>query len=262
MGIHCLRGIFVFIVWGRKITRRPLGYVADFCGVCREPRPFKLARLDSVGHVYHISLGGGKPVGHERTCTKCGTFSAATLADYASVARSAPSFEALKQETNPGLDEAVAERLALEERARIAPHLLSQAERIGLIRTPFLLMSPKVEKRFASTHIDLGVVLAFCAAIGLCIAAPAITNAFAPDSTDRAVLVALAIGAVLVIWQFMAAGSRFMRKEILPTLAKSLAPLKPSEAEIGQTMLEFHRAGHKIGIKLKVSEVVESTRTA
>ena len=252
----------MYIVWGRKITRRPLGYVADFCGICREPQPFKLAQLDSVGHVYYVSLGGGKPVGHERTCTKCGTFSAATVADYARVSRSAGPFETLKRETYPGLDEAVAARLELEQRVKTAPHLLSQGERLGLIRSAFMLMSPKVEKRFQSTHLDLGVVLAFCAAIGLCIAAPVVAKAVAPDSMDQSVLVAMAIGAVLVIWQFIAAGSRYMRKEILPIIAKSLAPLKPSEAEIGQTMLEFHRAGHKIGIKLKVSEVVESTRTA
>lgn len=248
----------MFIVWGRKITRRPVGYVADYCGICREPKPFKVSRLGSVGHVYYISFGEGKLVGHERTCTSCGTFSEANVAAYTKVSRKATSLEALKQETYPGLDAALAARRALDERIRTAPHLLSPEERLGLIRAPFNLLTRKVEKHFASTHLDAGIGLAFGAAVGLCIATLSIGQALVPDIAGKLFLVAMAIGVGLVIWQFFAAGKRFMRKEILPPLAKALAQLKPSEAEIAQALRDFRKAKHQIGRRLKAAEILEA----
>jgi hypothetical protein len=248
----------MFIVWGRKIVRRPIGYVADYCGICRDAKPFKLSRLGSAGHVYHISFGEGRLVGHERTCTSCGTFSEANVAAYATVSRAATSLDTLKQETYPGLDAAMAARRELDERIRTAPHLLTPDERLGLIRAPFNLLTRKVEKHFAATHLDAGIGLAFAGAIGLCIATISVGRALAPDNVDQLILIAMGIGAVLVIWQFIAAGKRFMRKEVLPTLAKSLAPLKPSEQEIDLALRDFRKAGHQIGSRLKATEILEA----
>lgn len=250
----------MFIVWGRKITRRPIGYVADYCGICRDAKPFKLSRLGSAGHIYHISFGEGRLVGHERTCTSCGTFSEANVAAYTKVSPKAAPLETLKQETHPDLDAAMEARRALDERIRTAPHLLSPDERLGLIRAPFNLLTRKVEKHFASTHLDAGIGLAFAGAIGLCFATFSIARAVVPDSADRLFLIAMGIGAVVVIWQFFAAGKRFMRSEILPPLAKSLAPLQPSEAEIAQALRDFRKAKHQIGWRLKAAEILQATR--
>jgi hypothetical protein len=252
----------VFIVWGRKITRRPLGFVADFCGICRAPRAFRMSRLGSAGHVYYISFGEGNLVGHERTCTSCGTFSEADVNAYTSISRSASSLESLKRETFPGLDAALEGRRALEERIKTAPHLLSAEERIGLIRSPLNLLSPKVEKRFASTNLDGGVVLAIAGAVALLVILPAIGKSVSDNGAGPSILIALVLGIAAVTWQFIAAGQRFMRKEVLPVLAKSLAPLKPSEAEIARALADFSKAGHKIGKKLKAAEVLEGTRSA
>ncbi|WP_028102805.1 hypothetical protein [Pseudoduganella violaceinigra] len=250
----------MFIVWGRKITRRPAGFVADYCGICREPKRFRLSRLGSVGHVYYISVGEGKLVGYERTCMSCGTFSPAAVSDYRKIAKTALPLETLKQETCPGLDAAMAERRALDERVKTAPHLLSPNERLGLIRSPFNLLSPKVEKRFASTNLDGGVVGAIAGAIGLMIVCPAVGAAISTEGAGPAMVIGMGLGLALIIWQFIAAGQRFMRKEILPPLAKALAPLKPSEAEIEQALRDFRKAGHKIGGKLKAAEILQSAR--
>jgi len=62
-----------FIVWGKKRVTRNLGYVADFCPLCREPKPFLLQRIGMAGHVYYISAGEGELVGFHRTCQTCKT---------------------------------------------------------------------------------------------------------------------------------------------------------------------------------------------
>lgn len=251
----------MFIVWGRKITRRTLGYVADFCGVCRVPRAFRMTRLGSVGHVYCISVGEGKLVGHQRTCTSCGAFSDADVNAYAGVSKSSGPMENLKRETYPGLDAALEPRLALEVRVKAAPHLLSAEERLGLVFSPINLLSPKVEQHFATTHMDGGVALAIAGGIALCFIVPAIGGAISPDYSAPGFLVGMMAGFGLLIWQLIASGPRFMRKEIVPLLAKSLAPVKPSEAEIDRALGEFKRAGHKIGKKLKASQVIEAIRS-
>lgn len=251
----------MFIVWGRKITRRTLGYVADFCGICRVPRAFRMTRLGSVGHVYYISSGEGKLVGHERACTVCGAFSYADVNAYAGVARSPTPMENLKRETYPGLDAALAPRMELEGRVKTAPQTLTAEERQGLVFSPINLLSPKVEKHFASTHMDVGVALAIAGGVALCFIGPAIGDAIAPEYGPRGVLVGMAAGACLVIWQLIASGPRFMRKEIVPLLAKSLAPVKPSEAEIEHALRDFTKAGHKIGRKLKASQLIEAIRS-
>jgi hypothetical protein len=251
----------MFIVWGRKITRRKLGYVADFCGICRVPRAFRMTRLGSVGHVYYISSGEGKLVGHERTCTSCGAFSYADPKDYAGIAKSSGPMETLKRETYPGLDEALAPRMELEAKVKAAPHLLSEEERLGLVFSPINLISPKVEKHFATTHMDGGVALAIGGGVGLCFLGATIGNSIAPEYGPQGVVAGLVIGAGLVVWQLIAAGPRFMRKEILPLLAKSLAPVQPSEAEIDRVLLELKKARHKIGSKLKASQLIAAIRS-
>jgi len=41
----------MFIVWGKKIVYRKLGFVADFCPICRGPRAFELKRVGSASHL-------------------------------------------------------------------------------------------------------------------------------------------------------------------------------------------------------------------
>ncbi|WP_170298967.1 hypothetical protein [Massilia eburnea] len=194
-----------------------------------------------MGHVYYISSGEGKLVGHERTCTSCGAFSYADPKDYAGISKSSGPMETLKRETYPGLDEALAPRMELEAKVKAAPHLLSEEERLGLVFSPINLISPTVEKHFATTHMDAGVALAIGGGVALCFLGATIGNSIAPEFGPQGVVAGLVIGAGLVIWQLIAAGPRFMRKEILPLLAKSLAPVQPSEAEVNRVLLELKK---------------------
>ena len=252
----------MFIFWGRKLVRRLLGYVADFCGVCRAKRAFKLQRVGSVAHVYYLSFGEGQLVGYERTCCDCGTVTGANAAAYASIAKSLGPLQELKQATYPNLDTVIAERLDLEERIKKAPKSLSVAERDALIKSPFLLLSPKVEKRFSSTHIDWGVGMALVGTIGLLVVAPSVGSFILPDSPEKIFVIALAIGAALIIWQGVASGPRYIRKEVLPMLSKSLSPLEPTEQEIERSLNDLKLLGHKIAKKVKASELIACVHSA
>lgn len=245
----------MFIVWGRKIVRRKLGYVADFCPICRKPATFELQRVGSAGHIYYISAGQGALVGFEKQCTKCHTSLNAEPTHYTSVADKKLAFPALVAQTFPKLHEALKARLDLEEQIRLAPATISPEDRHALIRHPFLLLSPKVEQRYAATHLDLEIVLAFVGAIFLMIIGVAVAKKVALDYEGPALLVFIVIGIVMVGWQLALSGRRYMRKHIIPVLAGSLKPLKPTSRELQTTIDELKRLGHKMGSKLKATDL-------
>lgn len=246
----------MFIVWGKKIVYRKLGHVADFCPICRQVRSFEIKRVGMAGHVYYITSGQGDLVGYERTCASCDTAFEAQPERYASHAKKATPLDALRSATFPDLDQVYADRLALEAQIRANPASLTSEERHLLIRSPFLLLSPKVEQRFASTHMDKEVLFTFIGAVGLISICPPIFHAVAPGIEDQAILVAVAAGAVVVFWQIAMTGRRYMRRKIIPVLAGALQPLHPAQGEIEHVMAELKRLSHKIGSKFKATELL------
>lgn len=246
----------MFIVWGKKLVYRKLGHVADFCPICRKPRAFVLRRIGSAGHLYYVTVSQGELVGYERTCAQCGTAFNAEPTHYATVAPKPLALPELARQTFPDLEQAWKDRLDLERQLRRDPHALHADDRKALIRSPFLLLSPKVEKRFASTHFDKEVGIAALVALGLMMAGPALVRKVAPDSAELAVLVCMALGVVLVIVQIALAGGRFMRREVLPVLAKCLRPLQPTPGELQAVMAELKTLRHKMATKLTLPELV------
>lgn len=246
----------MFIVWGRKIKRRTAGFVADYCPVCRAKRIFALQEVRSAGHVYYISLSRGQLVGHERSCAECGTAFKAHPATYASVARAPALLDELERLTHPNLDAAIKDQVELDERIR--RQRLTPAERQNLIKAPFVYLSPRVERRFAATHVDAGVGFALAAAVALLFLAAPAGKLLMPDSPEILFLVSLVAGIGLIVWQVIASGSRFMTREIVPVLVRALQPLQPTREEIELVLRELKKIKHKIGRKLRVAELLES----
>jgi hypothetical protein len=247
----------VFIVWGRKIKRQMLGFVADFCPLCRKSNAFKLERIGSARHVYYISFGEGELVGYERTCIECGTPIEAVPSSYSAVAERLAPLGELKYQTYPSLDQVVADRMFLEERIRREPQSFSEPERYNLIMTSFFLIAPKVERHFASTRIDKGLGLGILGALALLIVVPAFIGAFFPDDDPGGLLLGFIAAIGVLVWQARASSRRFMNREIVPQLAKALAPFKPTEAELERHIKELKKLKQKIGAKLKAKDLVQ-----
>ena len=245
----------MFIFWGRKPVYRKIGFVADYCPICRAARAFALRRVGSAGHVYYVSFGEGQLVGYEKTCQECGTVLRAEPTAYASIAKTATNIDALTTLTFPSLGQVYAARFALEQKVREAPETLSADERRGLIRNAFLLISPKVEKRFASTHIDKETGFAILAALVLILVGPALSRVVTPEMIELTLLVGLVIGFALVIWQGSMSGRRFMNRQIVPALAKTLRPLHPTEDELRPVIAELTQLKHKLGRKLRLADL-------
>ena len=63
----------MLLVWGRKWYTRKLGFVADFCEICRRPQPFTLERRSLIGHFWYLPMGTTHAVHHRGRCTRCAT---------------------------------------------------------------------------------------------------------------------------------------------------------------------------------------------
>ena len=246
----------MFIFWGKKVVFRKLGYVADFCPMCRVARAFELQRVGVVGHVYYISFCEGALAGYQNKCLECDTALEARPTAYAAISDELGSVAALTAKTFPTLLQTYQAVMALDERARTAPASLSSEGRHALIRTPMLLLSAKVEKHNATTHLDREVGYAVLVWIGVLLAAPPLYRLVAGDALELGELWILGIGLVGVVWQIAAERGRFMRRKIVPALARSLKPLAPTEAEVRAVLTELSRLRHKIGTKLKADTLM------
>jgi hypothetical protein len=246
----------VFIIWGRKTVYRTLGYVADFCPICRDVKPFELKRVGSAGHVYYLSLGEGNLIGYERACQTCDTPLQVEPTVYASISAQIVPLPELTQLTLPNAEQIIGERLAVERMIQQDPFSLSAADRRTLIRSPFLLLSPRVERRLSKTRIDKEIGLALIGAILLLSLGTTIFSTVTAGAYDGiGVIFFVLLSIFLIAWQASTAGRRFMEREIIPLLVTCLSPLKPTETELNAVLSEIGQLKHKMAKNLKLADL-------
>jgi len=252
----------MIFIWGKKLVYRQFGYVGDFCPICRVPRQFLVRRVGLAGHVYYISAGEGDLVGHERICQECDTAIDADPATYAAFSKERLPLAQLLPKTYPNFAVALKERLALEEKVRDTPAFLSAQERARLIQLPFVLLSPKVEARLAKTSLDWPSGLTLFGTVFLTPVAIGLTRAAMPASVpeEYSVIAVLLLAAGLVIWQVSGVGRRFVKKRIVPTLAQTLRPLKPTDSELQAVIAELKKHKHKLGSRLRLADLTARMR--
>jgi hypothetical protein len=207
MMVFCTNtGAHRMIVWGTKKVYRHLGYVADFCPICTGSRPFSLERVGMAGHLYYISAGEGRLAGYQLNCLDCNVLLNGEPEQYAAFATRPEPLPTLIKQTFPTLAEARHNRFAIEHQIRTDLASLSADTRRALLMEPFTLLSPKVVKRFAQTHFEMG--------------------------------------------------STYMRREILPVLARTLARLHPTEQELQAVLTRLAQMRDPMGTRVKLAELM------
>lgn len=245
----------MFIVWGKKHVRKNIGYAADFCPICRAPQAFRLVRVGLAGHVYYITSGDGELLSHERECLQCNTLFNADPAWYHTLSQKWQSLAELIKTTFPNLSEVYKDRLELAEKIIKTPALLTPQERASMIRIPFHLLSPLVERRMAQTHIDLGISLALVGSIFFISIVPVLLMKILPFD-EGLIFLACAITALLGIgWQVLTAGNRYVKRRIIPVLGPSLKPLRPTESELKTALAELKADRQKMATRLNIADL-------
>ena len=249
--------MFIYCWWGTNIVRKRVGRVADFCFVCRDFRPFRGAKIESVGHFCSIPLGSRTTLGYLRTCESCGCTFPMHPQVYASLSGDRRAgLDALIVETQPRIWENWYDRLQLERRAREG-HLTADERREFLLE-PFLLLNHRVEGRASSSRWDPKVMLGLLATAASLVYAMSFLERHPPTSGDvpKEVAFGLFVACLLYYLRAVATGSRrFTRRHILPIIVESLRPLSPTAEELEAAVRHLRRMKSPIGKALRVEDV-------
>ncbi len=137
--------IFLF-VWGKRPIEIPVGFVADFCFVCRKIAPFCVNRVSMVPHFWFIPVGKGRLLRHTKTCHSCWSTSDCERSRFFRIDRPFDNdLERLIATTFPTIREVYAERLALEECVAADSDALEREVRRKLLMEPFRMAAPHYE---------------------------------------------------------------------------------------------------------------------
>jgi hypothetical protein len=254
----------MIFVWGKKQKVKDLGFVADYCIICRQIQPFFVQEIGMVSHVYWIPHGDVEVMGHIGICVVCEVSMGVDPQTYKGFSPDCDSgIERLIADTYPTIREDLSERLELYERAKRYAAINSEEARRNVILEPLLLLAPLVQEKFGGN-----VVLGPAAAVSC------ICTVFLP-------IALLIVGCVMqaYIWFILSGTSivlgivitwllqkrhrrSFFRKSILPTLAHSLRELNPKIQEVENALESCAGHGLKIGTEFSGEEVLHAIQEA
>jgi hypothetical protein len=235
----------MIFIWGQKPVLRDIGYVADFCHVCHAVRAFSVQEVGMVWHVYYLPVSKAETAGHQRCCCECGMAYPMELTQYPRVSPQLLPLEALRDATNPHL----AVRLA---------HAPPEADRQRRIDSALRLQADSVEAYDASTHLDREVWWSIVASAAFCSLIYAGLLQRAPQNLDTGFIIAFFLSLGFVAWQLSRTSKRFLRREVLPRLARALAPLQPSESELAPALERLRGNGRKLGALVTVPQLLQA----
>lgn len=246
----------MFVVWGKKKVEKKLGYVAEFCPICRKITAFKLIGAGLIGHLYFIPIGRATLNEHRAQCQECFSSKKVKPFAYKSYARNCNmEIDELEKETFPDIRNFYAEQLNTEEKIR-RKEVFSKDERQKMLEAPFFYLAPELESKYADKPWDKESVFG---CLGTLIIPPLLVvigvNLFKSenlkDISGISALVLFATGLITTVMLNMLSPSRYMKRRIYPALGLALRPLKPSEEEIKQCLEKLKAAGYLIGKKIK-----------
>ena len=246
----------MLLVWGRKWYTRKLGFVADFCEICRRPQAFALERRSLIGHFWYLPLGTTHAVHHQGRCTRCTTEIRTEQLRYAQVMKKkAASTRDLLATTLPNHEQLLQQRMALERVVRDDVAALSPDWRRDLLARPFVALSPMVEQRFSTLQFDAWSGAALLSFLVLPPLAQWLFAVVSPENAELGLLAGLGASLALVIWSGIGAKRRWIRKVVAPRLSDSLAPLRATGAEVDGILAELRTHKHKLGKYLRPDDL-------
>lgn len=254
----------MLFIWGKKVQTERLGYVGDFCPICREVRTFRLEEVRLVRHLYYVPIGRIEAAGHQIECAACGVALRAEPEDFPTLSQDASAeARALATRASPRISAHIAKRQDLEDRARL--RRLSAEERAALILEPFQLLEPKLAARLMRTNLDArsgGALLAtFALPILFFYAAGRSQEPFSTALEWAAILsIAAGLGATAAL--AATDGRRFFQRSLEPLLARCLGVLEPSLEELTAAIEKLRAQDTAVGKKAQAQRLWDAIETA
>jgi hypothetical protein len=173
----------------------------------------------------------------------------------------------LAKRTFPDVREHYAKRLELEQSISRAPGSLPTEARMRLILEPFESTAWMVEDACAGqVPLDAASGIGCLAAIGIPAAlffAAGFTSSLSVDVQNQLLLASVIVFFLLSAYalvQFGLRPRRYLRRRILPLLARALQPLNPSREEIGTCLRQIAGEAPNMAKQLSADEIMDAMR--
>ena len=249
------------LIWGFKLVEQRLGYVADFCPICKEISALDVYSVRRVAHAYYLRLGKGKLVGYIGKCQACGTSIPVDPKKYSKfLDRPGENIDALIEQTHPQVMLEISDRLEIERRIKFHEPI-SLEQRRQLLMEPFVLLAGRVEKVFRQVPWEKETKIGCLVLFLLMMIAGCVTLVWTEDAPGLSLamgilwILLIGIGVLYVFVEAFLTPRRIVRREIVPLLAKTLAPLRPTRDELDHVLQVLKRKGWKIGKVVKAEKV-------
>jgi hypothetical protein len=244
----------MIIVWGTRIDRRRLGFVADFCAICRDARPFVAVDVRRVSHLYYVPLGSGQPVLCELTCAECGTIRAVNPGRFTRFERGpCGSIEELTARTRSDADLRLAQRLEIEESVRGGR--VDDDMRGELLAEPIATLHYMIESRLSKdTSQSVSAVIQLAMMVALLSTGVALAAGAAWPISAALVLASAALVAT-VIYRSVTRRASLGRRLASERVVRSLRPLRPTRAELLRVVEDLAQIGLPVGTWLDPDDI-------
>lgn len=250
----------MIFIWGKKAVHTHAGYVADYCPVCRAARAFSVQRIGMAWHLWYVTVSKGELAGYQRTCCDCGMVLPLEVGHYRQLSAEQLPLLQLEQTTNPHLSIRHADALAAAARLREAPLLLDAAERRRQIDAALRLQADALDEYEAATRLDREVWWSIGGAFAFCVVVLMALRQQAPQNLDKGFILAFFLGLGAVAWQLSQMGERFLQRDLLPKLARALAPLQPQQAELDEALARLRDQGRKLAQRIDSARLMQALR--
>lgn len=250
------------LIYGRKRADKRLGIVADVCMVCHDIRAFDLFRVATVYHLYYLPVSARTYQGHLKTCRTCKSAVGAIDTDYVGCLRQFSSIEQLTAETFPKLREVRAEQRRRAALFRENSKPLTPEDRISMLRSAILAVSPSVHKYFARTRLCVGFGIGALVALEMLVSNNRVGARIAPGYGNQLLFCAFVLAFIVLLFSVIAVGRRHMRNKVGREITNRMATWRPSHGELAHVIGEVNQAGNIMGRKLKPEDVLAHFRCA
>jgi hypothetical protein len=245
----------MFLVWGRRQTKRKLGFVAESCPRCKAIRTVRVDRIGMTSHVFFVSIGAGQLLGFRAECRTCsGQFDVCPM-DYTGYDKNAKAIpESLIPTTNPKLGAGASARA-------------EQARTIA-IRDPLLRFDASLRDRYLRGHrIDRITALAFVASIVVPLLIGWLSRSLALSGELKEAVGWLALGVFIVglVGSFVllyGEPKRFFERQLRPEIRSALQPLRPEPVELETCVNSLRKYGYRISRFVTSQGLIEDLRRA
>lgn len=250
----------MLIISGTQLKKRKLGYVAEFCPLCRVIRPFKVSKLGMADHIFFISLGMKNVLGHEGECIVCSNKRSVDGMSYKDFSKKPDGpIETLVKRTFPDIRDAYANRLNLETQLRDGT--LGPEDRVTFIQEILQIFNRITEENFHAAFQAKGPgAWLFGANLAIFILLLMVSDHLPIPLEHRDAYVSafllsfLSLLFISVVLMFLEPGRTF-RNKILHTMAAAFKPLNPGNEELADQLGKMKQAGFKIGLKTKPTKL-------